>query len=309
MPADGADRDADRHVAGQLRRAALRGAVGERRAPRAPTPTATARSSTRSCASSASMPRPRTAIARCRSRRRERRARRQPAASALPRIFAETRTLSPLQGGGEALVIAGDRLYFLLDEHGQCGAGAGSASRRDEHGPAGPRQCAAAYDPARHRERRHLVLRQRSRAGAAVRAIATGAGPTSSAGIHDRGDRGGRPAPRSRRSEGALRRSRRQRQRTGVRAVAQPGMAAPSATRARPRTCSRAGSTRTRWPTSSLRTPHLRDAPRERDGERRRVVRRVRRAAAWREPVGFAAFASAGSLVAADTDGRSPTST
>jgi hypothetical protein len=40
----------------------------------------------------------------------------QTAASAQPRIFAETRTLSALQGGGEALVTTGNWLYFLLDD-------------------------------------------------------------------------------------------------------------------------------------------------------------------------------------------------
>ncbi len=37
-------------------------------------------------------------------------------ASARPLLLASPRTLSPLQGGGEPLVFAGDRLYFLLDE-------------------------------------------------------------------------------------------------------------------------------------------------------------------------------------------------
>jgi hypothetical protein len=38
------------------------------------------------------------------------------AASAEPRIFAATRTVSPLQGGGEPLVFADHRLYLLVDD-------------------------------------------------------------------------------------------------------------------------------------------------------------------------------------------------
>lgn len=37
-------------------------------------------------------------------------------ASIRPLLLASPRTLSPLQGGGEPIVFAGDRLYFLLDE-------------------------------------------------------------------------------------------------------------------------------------------------------------------------------------------------
>lgn len=71
----------------------------------------------------------------------------QTAASALPRIFAETRTISPLQGGGEPLVTSGDWLYFLLDDTGN--AAQAPVMRADVTNTNPPvAGSAPAYDPA-----------------------------------------------------------------------------------------------------------------------------------------------------------------
>jgi hypothetical protein len=69
------------------------------------------------------------------------------AASAEPRLLAETRTLSPLQGGGEPLVISGDRLYLMLDDAGNAEEAMPLRADVTNTSPPVPGN-APAYDPA-----------------------------------------------------------------------------------------------------------------------------------------------------------------
>ena len=300
-------------AAGQLRRAALRGAVGERRQParhrrqrrrrdlrshparllprRVGRRTGFAKWRARRCrargSARCSAPRRRRASSRVRARSRRSRA-------------AASRSCSPAIW-----------LYFLLDDAGNAAQAPVARADVTNANPARGRRCTRRIDPTVTANGDTGLLRQRGPAGGSDARDRNRGGPdvfcrrfATGATERDQPLEGV-----GRAGEASLQRPRHQRQWAGVRAVGQRRRWARLLREHGVELCSSSTRGHRDRPQQGLRRlpaqrPHLRDGARQRDGDRWRSLPARPEPAAWRGAGTFAAFASDGALAAADVDGK-----